>query len=135
MAPPDFTVFWDLKDSEVVTVTPKLASPDCTIFSNFEENEEVSVTPKPFKLVDAPDVHGSVVLWFMVLREKRLKMYNLFKLDLVAAAAKNKEAAITEHVIDITNILEAFVRSEKYEVVPNNLEDVIATEPAADIID
>lgn len=41
----------------------------------------------------------------------------------MAAAKKNIEAAITENVIDITNILEAFVRSEKYEMVPNNLED------------
>ncbi|KAK1403104.1 hypothetical protein POM88_002709 [Heracleum sosnowskyi] len=53
----------------------------------------------------------------------------------VAAAAKNKEAAITENVNDIANILEAVVRSEKYEVVRINLEAVICTEPAADVID
>lgn len=53
----------------------------------------------------------------------------------MAAAKKNIEAAITENVIDITNILEAFVRSEKYEMVPNNLEDLTATEPVVNIID
>lgn len=55
--------------------------------------------------------------------------------DEVADAAKNIEVAMSENVSDITNILEAVVQSGKYKAMLNNLEAVIATEPASDIID
>ncbi|KAL8107161.1 hypothetical protein AgCh_023823 [Apium graveolens] len=40
-------------------VAPEMAPPDYTIFSDYKENEVVSVTPKPCELVNIPDVHGS----------------------------------------------------------------------------
>lgn len=56
LAPPDFTVFSDLEDSEVVLATPEISPPDHTIFSDFKDNQVVPVTPKPCELVNVPDV-------------------------------------------------------------------------------